>query len=119
MLAPVRRSLADGVPIRWRRVHNLPDYVFFDHSVHVKNGIGCTTCHGAVDRMPLMRQAAPLTMGWCLDCHRDPVPHLRPEGAIYSTAWTPPPDQRERGLRLIEHYLIHTRNLTDCSVCHR
>ena len=68
MLAPVRKSLADRTPIRWNKVHRLPDYVYFDHSIHIAKGVGCTTCHGDVQHMPLMRQAAPLTMGWCLEC---------------------------------------------------
>lgn len=119
MLAPVRESLATGTPIRWNRVHVLPDYVFFDHSVHVNNGVGCTTCHGAVGRMPLMRQSAPLTMGWCLDCHRRPEDHLRPAEAIFDPEWAAPPDQRARGRLLLAQYGIRTAHLTDCSVCHR
>ena len=119
VLEPVRRSLAEGRPIRWRRVNALPDYVYFDHSIHVSKGIGCTSCHGQVSHMPLMRQAAPLTMGWCLDCHRRPEAHLRPEDEVFAGAWTPPPDQEERGRRLVRHFLIETEHLTDCSVCHR
>lgn len=119
ILAPVRKSLAEGKPIRWRRVNSLADYVYFDHSVHVTNGIGCSTCHGRVDRMPQVRQAMPLTMGWCLDCHRNPVPHLRPESEIYNMDWTPPADQEQRGRELIRHYLIQTEHLTDCTRCHR
>jgi hypothetical protein len=119
MLAPVRKSLAENKPIHWNKVHRLPDYVYFDHSIHVAKGIGCTTCHGPVDRMPLMRQAAPLTMGWCLDCHRDPTPYLRPPSEIFSTQWTPPKDQRAEGRRLLAEYHIKTEHLTDCSRCHR
>ena len=119
MLDPVRKSLADNEPIRWRRVNRLPDYVYFDHSIHIAKGVGCTTCHGNVDRMPLMRQAAPLTMGWCLDCHRDPTPNLRPKNEIFAVDWTPPPDQAKRGKMLMDEYHIHVGTLTDCSVCHR
>ncbi|MFL5338103.1 MAG: cytochrome c3 family protein [Geminicoccaceae bacterium] len=119
MLEPVRRSLAGGRPIRWRRVNELPDYVYFDHSIHVAKGVGCTTCHGPVDTMPLMRQVAPLTMGWCVDCHSNPAPNLRPENAIFAGHWSPPPDQAQRGAELVQHYGIRTENLTDCSVCHR
>ena len=119
MLAPVRESLADQRPIHWNKVNRLPEYVYFDHSIHVAKGVGCTTCHGSVDRMPLMRQAAPLTMGWCLDCHRDPAPNLRPEQAIFDPDWSAPSDQRAQGQMLAEHYHINSAHLTDCSVCHR
>ena len=119
MLAPVRKSLAEHKPIHWQRVHILPDYVYFDHSIHIAKGVGCTTCHGAVDTMPLIKQAAPLTMGWCLDCHRNPAPHLRPQSEIFSTSWKSPKDQLEQGRRLMAQYLIHTEHLTDCSICHR
>lgn len=119
MLAPVRQSLASGIPLHWNRVYRLPDYVYFDHSVHIKNGVGCSTCHGAVDRMPLLRQAAPLTMGWCLDCHRDPKQALRPPDKIFDLHWVPPLDQAEQGRKLMEFYHIHNQHLTDCSVCHR
>jgi len=119
MLAPVRQSLASGEPLHWNRVNRLPDYVYFDHSIHIAKGVGCSTCHGPVDRMPLMQQAAPLTMGWCLSCHRDPAPALRPESAVYDTEWVAPADQAKRGRALLAHYHIDNRHLTDCSVCHR
>jgi hypothetical protein len=119
MLAPVRQSLADNKPLHWTRVHRLPDYVYFDHSIHVAKGVGCTTCHGQVETMPLMRQAAPLTMSWCLDCHRDPAPNLRPRDQVFNTQWTPPADQLEQGRRLLTEYHIKTEHLTDCSRCHR
>jgi hypothetical protein len=119
MLAPVRNSFSLNQPIHWRRVNVLPDYVYFDHSIHIAKGVGCTTCHGPVDHMPLMRQAAPLTMGWCLDCHRDPTPNLRAANEIFASDWTPPADQAERGRMLVEKYHIHVGSLADCSVCHR
>jgi hypothetical protein len=119
MLAPVRQSLADNAPIRWTRVNRLPDYVYFDHSIHIAKGVGCSTCHGDVASMPLTRQAAPLTMGWCLDCHRDPAPNLRPRSKIFDTQWTPPKDQDDQGKRLLVAYHIDTEHLTDCSRCHR
>ena len=119
MLAPVRTSLGENRPIRWRRVHVLPDYVYFDHSIHIAKGVGCTTCHGAVDRMPLMRQAATLTMGWCLDCHRDPAPHLRPMSEIFNPDWRAPGNALEQGRTLLAQYHIKTEHLTDCSICHR
>jgi hypothetical protein len=119
ILEPVRQSLASGTPLRWRRVNQLPDYVYFDHSVHIAKGVGCTTCHGDIEHMPLMRQAAALTMEWCLDCHRDPAPNLRALAEVFATDWRPPKDQDERGKRLMETYQIHVATLTDCSVCHR
>lgn len=119
MLAPVRESARSGQPLHWLRVNRLPDYVFFDHSVHVAKGIGCSTCHGSVQTMALMRQDQPLTMGWCLDCHRHPEQHVRPTSAVFDMSWRASPDQLERGRRLITEYLIHTEQLTDCSTCHR
>lgn len=119
MLAPLRESLAQRRPIHWRRVNRLPDYVYFDHAIHLAKGVGCTTCHGAVAEMPLMQQAAPLTMEWCLDCHRDPKPYLRPRAAVFDPFWSPPADQRERGQQLFSGYHIKTEHLTDCSKCHR
>jgi len=119
MLAPVRESIAEDRPIRWNKVNKLPDYVYFDHSIHIAKGVGCSTCHGTVDQMPLMRQAAPLTMGWCLNCHRDPTPYLRPQSAVFDPDWKPPADQAEQGRKLLVKYLIDNHHLTDCSVCHR
>lgn len=119
MLAPVRVSLATNTPIHWRRVHDLADYVYFDHSVHVTNGLGCSSCHGNVADMPLIAKAEPLSMSWCLDCHRDPAKNLRPESEIFDTAWQKPADQEEKGAILLKHYGIRTDHLTDCSVCHR
>ncbi len=119
MLAPVRSSLASNKPIAWQRVNALPDYVYFDHSVHVANGVGCTTCHGPVDQMRLTRQAAPLTMQWCIDCHRAPEKALRPPESVFDPRWSPPADQDKVGRQLIAKYHIHVDHLTDCSVCHR
>lgn len=118
MLAPVRASLVDGQPIHWNKVTKLPDYVYFDHSIHVAKGIGCTTCHGDVATMPLMRQAQPLTMGWCLNCHRDPAPYLRPASGVFDPDWKFPDDQDRRGA-ILAHQHIDNNHLTDCSVCHR
>ena len=84
---PVRQSLADDKPIVWNRITDLPDYVYFNHSIHIAKGVGCSSCHGEVDRMPLTEKAKTLTMGFCLDCHRDPGPHLRPKDQIYNTQW--------------------------------
>jgi hypothetical protein len=119
MLAPVRESLASGKPLHWKRVNRLPEYVYFDHSIHVAKGIGCSTCHGQVDEMPLMRQSAPLTMGWCVSCHRDPAPALRPPDQIFNLHWVPPPDQAAHEADLLKSHHIDNAHLTDCSVCHR
>lgn len=119
MLAPVRESLASGKPIHWQRVHVLPDYVYFDHSIHIAKGVGCSTCHGSVDRMPLMRQAKSLTMGWCLDCHRNPEATIRPLDKVFDMSWKPPKDQAAEGRRLMIEYHIDKAHLTDCSKCHR
>ena len=119
MLQLVWRSDRARRPIRWQRVNFLPDFVYFNHAIHVQKGIGCETCHGRVDRMPRVFQAAPLTMGWCLDCHRDPAPHLRPQADIFSTQWRPPKDAEKAGRALMAAYHINTKHLTDCTVCHR
>jgi hypothetical protein len=117
MLEPVRESFRTGKPLEWVRVHDLPDFAYFNHAAHVQRGVGCASCHGAVERMPLMWQTQPLTMGWCLDCHRDPVPHLRPRRDVFATSWTPPPDQQARGSELARVHDIHPPQ--NCSTCHR
>src|SRR5947208_10855977 len=117
MLAPVRDSYRTGKPLEWNRVHRLPDFVFFDHSIHVKKGIGCSTCHGRVDEMPLTRQTVSLYMEWCLECHRQPELYVRPRSEVFNMAWQAPPNQREVGLELVRAYKIERR--TDCSTCHR
>src|SRR5215210_6928437 len=83
MLEPVRASYRDNTPIRWNRVHDLPDFAYFHHGVHVQKGVGCVSCHGRVDRMPLMWKEEPMTMEWCLGCHRNPAPHLRPREHVF------------------------------------
>lgn len=118
MLAPVRRSLSTGQPLAWVRVHDLADFVYFDHRAHVVNGVGCESCHGRVDRMPLTRQVAPLTMQWCLNCHRDPAPHLRPAESITAMGYERPRG-RLLGRALVESYAIRTNRLTECNTCHR
>lgn len=119
MLAPVRDSLATGTALRWHRVTRLPDFVYFNHSVHVARGVGCSTCHGPVHRMPLTYPAHGLTMGWCLDCHRDPAPYLRESTEVFDMDWRPPPDQRQRGEARMARLGIDPAVLDDCSVCHR
>lgn len=121
MLAPVRESMASGKPLAWTRVNRLPDYVYFDHHVHVKNGVPCAACHGDVRRMPLTRQAAPMTMGWCLDCHRSPGDRLVAPAREFESA---PYEQRtaedRAAARAAMLRIAHSgRNLTDCSTCHR
>jgi hypothetical protein len=117
MLEPVRESFRTDQSIRWVRVHDLPDFVFFNHSIHVAKGIGCSTCHGRVDQMPLMWSVSPLQMEWCLDCHRQPEKYVRPREAVFDMSWTPPPDQLARGAELVRKYQI--RKLDSCSTCHR
>jgi hypothetical protein len=119
MLAPVVQSLRSGQPIRWNRIHDLPDFVYFNHGIHVAKGVGCEECHGRVDRMPLTWRVAPLTMQWCLDCHRHPELHLRPVEHVFDMGWQPPGDRRALGRQLVAAYHIHTSTLTDCSTCHR
>jgi hypothetical protein len=120
MLAPVRESYRTGRPLHWERVYNLPGFVYFDHSIHVQKGIGCSSCHGDIDRMPFMYQVPSLLMEWCLDCHRAPEQHLRPRAAIFDVKWQQPPDQLDRGLALKKEYQIQdAHTLTSCSVCHR
>jgi hypothetical protein len=122
VLAPVRESLASGQPIHWTRVNQLPDFVFFNHSIHVQKGIGCSTCHGSVDQMPITFKAHSLYMRWCLDCHEAPQKYLRPADQIFSMTWQAPADQETRGRELQEAYHISTvrlQQLRDCSMCHR
>ena len=119
MLAPVRQSLVEGKPLRWNRVAELPDYVYFQHNVHVNAGVGCETCHGQVDTMPLMYRAETFTMSWCLDCHQDPAPRLRPHAAVTTMGWKTEHDRRALGERMIEEHHVDTENLTHCYICHR
>lgn len=117
MLEPVRESYRTGVPIQWTRVYDTPDFVYFDHSIHIAKGIGCVTCHGRVDRMPLMWQFTSLKMEWCLDCHRNPERYVQPREEIFNLAWEPPADADALRRRLAEEYEL--KSLTSCSVCHR
>ena len=118
VLAGVRSSLRERKPIEWQRVTDVPDYVYFNHSIHIAKGVGCASCHGDVGSMPLTYKAHSLTMQFCLDCHKDPAPNLRPRAQIFNTAWqrtpdTPAPED------LLHAYQIVGRRLTDCSICHR
>jgi hypothetical protein len=132
VLAPVRDSLQTGRPLVWKRVSNLPAYVHFNHSIHVYKGVGCVTCHGRVDlmvpleqkfpldrRIPVIWQAEPFTMEWCLTCHRHPEKFIRPREQIFNMQWQPPRDQETFGRRLVAQYKIQdARSLTTCSTCH-
>jgi hypothetical protein len=118
MLAPVRDSLVHDTPIAWSKVNQVPEYVFFNHAIHLAKGVGCESCHGDITRMPLTEKSASFTMQFCIDCHRNPGPQLRPQSAIYDTEWrrtaeTPSP------AALMGLYHVPARNLTDCSICHR
>jgi hypothetical protein len=116
-LAPVRQSYSENTPIVWQRVHDLPDYVYFNHAIHVKKGFACIICHGRVDLMPLVWKAKPLNMVWCLSCHRSPELYVRPREYVFDMKWTPREDQLTMGRRLVKQYGI--RSLTDCYTCHR
>jgi hypothetical protein len=119
-LEPVRASLRTGTSIEWVRVHDLPDFVYFNHSIHVAKGIGCETCHGRVDRMPLVAQAANLQMDWCLECHRNPERYVRPREEVFTMGWEPAGDQVALGRKLVREYGIRGPSaLTSCSTCHR
>lgn len=119
-LALVRESWTKNVPIEWNRVHDLPDFVYFNHSSHIAKGVGCSTCHGNIAEMPVVHKVATLQMGWCLDCHRNPEKYVRPKAEIYNTEWRPPRDQLEQGRKLVQEYRIRgAYQLTNCAICHR
>jgi hypothetical protein len=119
-LEPVRASFRTDQSISWTRVHDLPDFVYFNHSIHVAKGVGCESCHGRVDKMPLMMQAANLRMEWCLNCHRHPEQYVRPREFITTMGYVPAGDQEAIGRRLVQEYHIQdARLLTSCSTCHR
>ncbi len=119
-LEPVRASYRTGESLQWNRVHDLPDFVYFNHAIHVNKGVGCETCHGRVDQMPLMWQAAPLQMAWCLDCHRNPEKYLRPKDKVFTMGFIPAEDQLTMGRRLRKEYGLRSEALlTTCSTCHR
>jgi hypothetical protein len=114
-LEPLRDSWAHGTAIEWTKVHDLPDYVYFNHSAHVKRGIGCVSCHGRIDQMPVVTQVKPLSMGWCLDCHRAPENNLRPPSEVTNMTWQPSSPNEGMELRKANHI----NPSTDCSTCHR
>jgi len=120
MLAPVRDSYKTNQPLRWRRVYNLPGFVYFDHSIHVHKGIGCSSCHDRIDEMPFTYQAPSLLMEWCLDCHRHPEEHIRPREDVFDMKYQKPEDQSSRGKRLCQEYDVADPTvLTNCTICHR
>jgi hypothetical protein len=133
MLEPVRESFRTGKSLVWNRVNDLPDFVYFDHSIHINKGVGCATCHGPVDRMPLMYNYASLQMEWCLDCHRSPDKYLRPREEVFNMRYEQPSgfkpvlldgqrytDQHSLGVELIKKYNLRTvADITSCSTCHR
>ena len=120
-LEPVRESWKTGKSLQWTRVHDLPQFVYFNHSIHVNKGVGCSTCHGPVDEMPLMQKQNTLYMGWCLDCHRQPEKFVRPKSEIFNMAWQAPANQLEVGAQLVKEYKIDTdqNRMLNCTLCHR
>lgn len=119
-LEPVRASFRENTSIKWTRVHDLPDFVYFNHSIHVNKGVGCETCHGRVDRMPLTWQENTLQMSWCVDCHKAPEKHLRPRDQIFTMGYKPDGNQDEIGRKLAADYkILNSQTLTSCSTCHR
>jgi hypothetical protein len=119
-LEPVRESFRTDESIRWNKVHRLADYVYFNHSIHINKGIGCSSCHGSVNQMPLMLQASALNMNFCLECHRNPQPNLRPKDQVFNMDWKAPANQEQVGRQLAAEYKLRTTaELTSCSTCHR
>lgn len=116
-LAPIRASWEKKTPVFWVRIHKSPDYVYFDHSAHVNVGVGCESCHGNIAAMEVVEQKKPLSMSWCLDCHRDPAPHLRPRDQVTVMGWQPPPDQAAAGEAIMKKFDI--KPPVTCSGCHR
>jgi hypothetical protein len=117
MLEPVRQSYRTGQPIRWTKVHDLAEFVYFDHSAHINKGVACVTCHGRVDKMPLMRRENTLQMEWCLGCHRHPEKFVRPVSEVFNLTWEPPHDGGALGRELVDKN--HIVSFTHCSTCHR
>ncbi len=119
-LKPVIDSYRNNTPIQWNRVHDLPDFTYFNHSIHVTKGVACVSCHGRIDEMPLVWKEKTLTMQWCLDCHRDPAKNLRPKEYVYEMNWKPKADQKvPSGEELAkEYHVLSTFQMTNCSTCH-
>jgi cytochrome c7-like protein len=117
MLEPVRKSFQTGQSIQWARVNYVPQFVYFNHSIHIHKGIGCTTCHGPVGDMPLTWQSESLHMRWCLECHQQPEKYIRPRDQVFNIDWKPPANQIEQGEKLVKEYNV--KSLMDCYTCHR
>ena len=117
MLEPVRASYRDDKSLEWTRVNAVPDFVYFNHSIHIAKGVGCTTCHGPMGDMPLTWRANSLLMGWCLDCHRAPEDYVRPRDQVFNVNYRQPSNQHEMGKILVKDYKI--QSLTNCTTCHR
>jgi hypothetical protein len=119
-LIPVRESYQTGMPVEWVKVHDLPDYAYFNHAAHLKAGVSCVECHGRVDRMEEVWQEHTLSMSWCLECHRDPAPRIRPRSEVTNLAWDgPTSDAQRQEIKQLIARLPNTRQMTDCSTCHR
>ncbi len=119
MLEPVRASYRTGQPLEWTKVHDLPDFTYFNHSIHVAKGIGCATCHGPVQQMRLMRSTQPLQMRWCLECHRNPEKFIRPKEEVFNMTWKAK-DQETLGRELVAKYKVRPpAEITSCGTCHR
>ena len=116
-LTPLREAEEKGTPVEWARIHKVPDYAYFNHAVHVKRGVSCVSCHGRIDEMEVVRHVEPLSMSWCLECHRDPAPHLRPADKVFDLGWEHDGDPEEWGRALIEKAGINPPET--CSGCHR
>ena len=120
MLEPVRESYRTGESLRWQRVYDLPEFVYFEHGIHVQKGIGCSTCHGRIDEMPFTYQVPSLLMEWCLDCHRNPAQNIRPREKVFAMNYEQPENQLELGKKLVEEYQVKDPNrITSCTTCHR
>ncbi len=120
VLKPIRDSYDNGTPIAWTRVNQLPDYVYFNHQIHIDKGVGCETCHGRMDQVTTAVRAKYFYMSTCTDCHRDPSPYLRPQSDIYTMGYKPKEDQSILGPQLMKQYnILPAKQLLDCSICHR
>ncbi|NOT55059.1 MAG: cytochrome c3 family protein [Deltaproteobacteria bacterium] len=119
ILEPIRASYRTDKAIEWIRVHDLPDFVYFNHSIHVRKGVGCESCHGRVDQMPLMMKANSLDMQWCIACHKQPEQHLRPRDAVFQMGWKPEGDQLALGETLLREHHVDKAKMLNCSICHR